>query len=122
MKKNTNPNFYLTNLGTDIDSFNHGQSLLYSNDPRECYYVILKIGPAKRLFIQAKDDEWYGAIPFDVEEEMSEDLLVRVITNLNQRWQRGELCNQVKTDYFLRHFSKAFFSEGGIIIPCDYVS
>lgn len=122
MKKNTNPNFYLTNFGTDIDSFNHGQSLLGSNDPRECYYVIMRIGPVKKLFIQAEDDEWYGAIPFDVEEEISEDLLIRVISNLNQRWQRGELSNLVKTDYFQRHFSDAFFAEGGILSPLDYVS
>lgn len=123
MKKNITPSIYLTNFGTDIDSFNYGQSLLCSNDPWECYYVILKIGPAKRLFIQANDDEWYGGIPFDATEEISEDLLSRVIANLNQRWQRGELSNLVKTDFFNRFFNKAFFCEGGIASPNDdYVS
>lgn len=121
MKTNANQNFYITCFGKDIDSFNLGQSLLYSNDPRECYYVILKVERGKRLFFQAKDDEWYGGILFGIEREIPEDTLLRMISHLYLRWQRGEL-NLVKSDLFRQYFSQRFFVEGGIISPLDYVS
>ena len=122
MKTDNNQNFYIIRFGNDVDSFNKGQSLLYSNDPNECYYVISEESNAKRLFIQMKDGKWYGGIPFNKEESISESLLLNVIRRLNKLWQQGKITAIRKQDKFPNFYLGEFFYEGGIVSPCDYVS